>query len=198
MYTKSTAGDETILDVSPPPSRFPWILVVVIFGCFGGCVPFVAGGAAESIAGRFVGYLVTIAAFPAVFWYLPNLYRRKYLDMHRRQTRIAISRRGVTFEDELMPAADIHRVMVKNHLIKEFETDHLVAGSLGERMAAGAQNSGNIARRALSVSCYRVDVEVRGAPRTVAGGLLEPEASAIALEIGKALRGVSGVVVSSA
>lgn len=80
-------------------------------------------------------------------------------------------------------------MIVRNHILKSAENIIVVA-------TPGAQSGGqqnvvagmNWAISKLGPISYRVDVEARGVPTTLAGGLTEPTASAIMTDVNKCLQ----------
>lgn len=193
MYSRAEKPEGVTFEVEPSRSHWPWQAALALFLAGGACLPPLAGSCASSCVhgGDSLATVLTLAFAVALFWCLPTWYRRSILDKHRERTSFSVSPAGVTLCGQLFPVADIHRITVRNHLIRDWESDMVVVGgSFGEQMTAGSVNMGNALRRSFSKNCFRVDVEARGIPHTVAGGLLESEAFAVASEVSKALRGV--------
>ncbi len=98
------------------------------------------------------------------------------------------SKTGIEVGGASIPKDAIHRVIVRNHVLKAAEGVIVVANpnpnSGQQNMVAGM----NWAISKLGPISYRVDVEARGVPTTLAGGLTEPTASAIMTDVNKCLQ----------
>jgi hypothetical protein len=122
-------------------------------------------------------------------------YGAMYLLMHSKQAtlyrtpaKFRVSPKGVDVGGTTIAKDAIHRVIVRNHVLKAAEGIIVVANP---NQNSGQQNtvSGmNWALSKLGPISYRVDVEARGVPTTLAGGLTEPVASAIMSDVSKVLQ----------
>ena len=122
-------------------------------------------------------------------------YGAMYLLMHSKQAtlyrtpaKFRVSPKGVDVGGTTIAKDTIHREIVRNHVLKSAEGIIVVANP---NQNSGQQNtvSGmNWAISKLGPISYRVDVEARGVPTTLAGGLTEPVASAIMSDVSKVLQ----------
>jgi malonyl CoA-acyl carrier protein transacylase len=87
-----------------------------------------------------------------------------------------------------IPKDAIHRIIIRNH-VREAAGDVIMVAN--PNVNSGQQNvvaGMNWAVSKLGPISYRVDAEARGVPTTLAGGLTEPTASAIMMDVNKALQ----------
>jgi hypothetical protein len=178
MYTKNQSGEDTVFDVSPTLSKVP----LLILGW--SAIPC-------AIVSVFFGYIswflfwVVFAASNAGCIYL---YRRFILDKYRAPKHFAVSQRAVTVNDIVLPVADVHRLVARNHMFADVEKSGALVYESGTTAAGGFA-----LRTHYSKNCWRVDVEARGTPHTLAGGLTEPEAFAIMEDMKRAMGQSGGV-----
>jgi hypothetical protein len=121
--------------------------------------------------------------------------RAMYLLMHSKQAtqyrvpaRFRVSKTGIELNGNSIPKDAIHRIIVRNHVLKAASEVIVVANP---NVNSGQQNvvaGMNWAISKLGPISYRVDAEARGVPTTLAGGLTEPTASAIMMDVNKALQ----------
>src|SRR3984957_14191881 len=122
-------------------------------------------------------------------------YGAMYLLMHSKQATqyrtpatFRVSKTGIEVGGTTIPKEAIHRVIVRNHVLKAAGDVIVVANP---NPNSGQQNVGagmNWAVSKLGPISYRVDAEARGVPTTLAGGLTEPTASAIMMDVNKTLQ----------
>jgi len=144
------------------------------------------------------GTLLVLIAFASGFIYglvaVGFCYGAMYLLMHSKQAtlyrtpaKFRASNTGIEVGGTTIPKDAIHRVVVRNHVLKSAENLVVVANPNSN---SGQQNivaGMNWAISKLGPISYRVDVEARGVPTTLAGGLTEPTASAIMSDVNKLL-----------
>src|ERR1700722_1094147 len=122
-------------------------------------------------------------------------YGAMYLLMHSKQATqyrtpatFRVSPTGIEIGGTKIPKDAIHRVIVRNHVLKAAGDVIIVANpnpnSGQQNVVAGM----NWAVSKLGPISYRVDAEARGVPTTLAGGLTEPTASAIMMDVNKTLQ----------
>jgi hypothetical protein len=122
-------------------------------------------------------------------------YGAMYLLMHSKQAtqyrtpaKIRVSKSGIEVAGTTIPKDAIHRVIVRNHVLKAAGDVIIVADP---HPNSGQQNTVagmNWAVSKLGPISYRVDAEARGVPTTLAGGLTEPTAAAIMTDVNKVLQ----------
>jgi hypothetical protein len=131
-------------------------------------------------------YGVIAAGFCYGAMYL--LTHSKQATQYRSPAKFRVSPTGVDVGGTTIPKDAIHRVIVRNHVLKAAEGIIVVASP---NVNSGQQNTMagmNWAISKLGPISYRVDVEARGVPTTLAGGLTEPTASAIMSDVSKVLQ----------
>jgi hypothetical protein len=131
-------------------------------------------------------YGVIAAGFIYGAMYL--LTHSKQATQYRSPAKFRVSPTGVDVGGTTIPKGAIHRVIVRNHVLKAAEGLIVVASPHAN---SGQQNTVagmNWAISKLGPISYRVDVEARGVPTTLAGGLTEPTAFAIMSDVSKVLQ----------
>jgi hypothetical protein len=173
-YQTQQVGDAIEISTTPESVPQPWLLVAI------------------------PGTLLVLLAFSAGFIYgalaIGFVYGAMYLLTHSKQAtqyrtpaRFRVSKSGIEVGGTMIPKDAIHRVIVRNHVRKAAESVIVVAdphpNSGQQNVVAGM----NWALSKLGPISYRVDVEARGVPTTLAGGLTEPTANAIMMDVDKCL-----------
>ena len=173
-YDRKQIGDAT--EFSTTPEEVPWpIGMVAIPGALLVLIAF-----AESI-------LLGLVAAGFVYGAMYLLKHSKNATLHRTPANFKVSKAGVEVGGKTIPAAEIHRVIVGNHVFKSVENIIVVADP---NINSGQNNTVtgmNWMLVKVGPIAYRVDVEARGVPTTLAGGLTEATASAIAMDVNKIL-----------
>ena len=174
-YDTQQAGDATEFSTTPETVPVPWALVIIP----GTLLILIA------LSMSFLGGLVA-AGFCYGAMYL--LMHSKQATQYRTPARFRASKTGIEVNGTNIPKDAIHRVIVRNHVLKAAENIIVVAdphhNSGQQNVVAGM----NWAISKLGPISYRVDAEARGVPTTLAGGLTEPTASAIMMEVNKLLQ----------
>jgi hypothetical protein len=174
-YDTQQVGDAIEISTTPEKVPAPWLLVAIP----GGLLVLIA------LSMSFVGAVIA-AGFVYGAMYL--LMHSKQATQYRTPARFRVSKTGIDVGGTTIPKDAIHRVIVRNHVTKAAESVIVVAdphpNSGQQNVVAGM----NWAVSKLGPISYRVDAEARGVPTTLAGGLTEPTASAIMMDVNKALQ----------
>jgi hypothetical protein len=174
-YDSQQVGDATEISTTPETVPAPWLLVAIP----GTLLVLIA------LSMSFFGGLIA-AGFVYGAMYL--LMHSKQATQYRVPARFRVSKTGIEVNGNSIPKDAIHRVIIRNHVLKAAGDVIVVAdphpNSGQQNVVAGM----NWAIQKLGPISYRVDVEARGVPTTLAGGLTEPTASAIMMDVNKALQ----------
>ena len=156
-----------------------------------------------------VPYPIAMLAIPAVLMVLIGfatgiiygllacgfVYGAAYLLMHSKQatqyrqpSTFRVSSTLVVAGGTSVPKDAIHRVIIRNHVLKSAEGLIVVANPNVNSGQSNTVAGMNWAISKLGPISYRVDVEARGVPTTLAGGLTEPVAAAILADVSKVLQ----------
>ena len=112
----------------------------------------------------------------------------KQARQYRAPAKFRVSKTGIDVSGTNIPKDAIHRVIVRNHVLKAAGDVIIVADP---HPNSGQQNTVagmNWAVQKLGPISSRVDAEARGVPTTLAGGLTEPTAFAIMADVNKTLQ----------
>jgi hypothetical protein len=168
-------GDATEISTTPEAVPYPWLLVAIP----GGLLVLI------SLSMSFFAGLVA-AAFCYGAMYL--LMHSKQATLYRTPARFRVSKTGIEVGGSSIAKEAIHRVIIRNHVLKAAGDVIVVADA---HPNSGQQNvvaGMNWAVSKLGPISYRVDAEARGVPTTLAGGLTEPAASAIMMDVNSVLQ----------
>jgi hypothetical protein len=174
-YDTQQMGDATEISTTPESVPAPWLLVAIP----GGLLVLIA------LASGFI-YGVLAAGFVYGAMYL--LMHSKQATLYRAPAKFRVSKSGVEVNGNTIPKDAIHRVIVRNH-VRQAAGDVIIVADAHPN--SGQQNvvaGMNWAVSKLGPISYRVDVEARGVPTTLAGGLTEPTAAAIMTDVNKTLQ----------
>jgi hypothetical protein len=174
-YETQQVGDATEISTTPEAVPYPWLLVAIP----GGLLILIA--LAESIVWGLVA-----AGFCYGAMYL--LMHSKQATLYRTPARFRVSKTGIKVGGSSIAKEAIHRVIIRNHVLKAAGDVIVVADA---HPNSGQQNvvaGMNWAVSKLGPISYRVDAEARGVPTTLAGGLTEPTASAIMMDVNRVLQ----------
>ena len=174
-YDAQQVGDSTEISTTPEKVPAPWLLIAIP----GGLLVLIA------LSMSFF-YGVIAAGFCYGAMYL--LMHSKQATQYRAPARFRVSKTGIDVAGTNIPKDAIHRVIVRNHVLKAAGDVIIVADP---HPNSGQQNTVagmNWAVQKLGPISYRVDAEARGVPTTLAGGLTEPTAFAIMADINKTLQ----------
>jgi hypothetical protein len=175
-YQTQQVGDATEFSTTPEEVPRPWVMVAI-------------PGALLVLIAFASGFIYGLIACAFIYGAMYLLMNSKQATQYRTPAKFRASKTGIEVGGTTIPKDAIHRVIVRNHVLKAAEGVIVVA-------APGAQGAGqqnmvagmNWAISKLGPISYRVDVEARGVPTTLAGGLTEPTASAIMTDVNKCLQ----------
>lgn len=170
-YKKTEQGQETIFETEPEkvPSQF-WRVFAAMF--------------LVVLLSLLVSWWMTLA-FVLLTWVLAWAIRNsKNSQAYRSATKFSVRKDGVTLNGQFLKTSDIHRVIIRNHLMADQEI-HVVA--TGGNIPAKAQIDGLAIRNQIATISYRVDIEAGGVAHTLAGGLNETVAYAIQSDVARIL-----------
>lgn len=174
-YESQQVGDATEISTAPEPVPPPWLLVAI------------PGGLLVLIA-LSMSFFYGLIAAGFVYGAMYLLMHSKQATQYRTPARFRVSKTGIEVGGTTIPKDAIHRVIIRNHVLKAAGDVIIVADP---HPSSGQQNTVagmNWAISKLGPISYRVDVEARGVPTTLAGGLTEPTASAIMTDVSKILQ----------
>jgi len=174
-YDSHQVGDG--LEISTTPEKVPAPIVLL-------AIP----GVLLILFGFAAGFIYGLLACGFIYGAAYLLMHSKQATQYRTPATFRVTKSGVEVNGTTIPKDAIHRVIVRNHVTKAAESVIVVANpnpnSGQQNVVAGM----NWALSKLGPISYRVDVEARGVPTTLAGGLTEPTASAIMMDINKTLQ----------
>jgi hypothetical protein len=174
-YQTQQAGDATDFSTTPEEVPRPWVMVAI-------------PGALLVLIAFASGFIYGLIACGFIYGAMYLLMNSKQATLYRTPAKFRVSKTGVEVGGTTIPKDAIHRVIVRNHVLKAAEGVIVVANpnpnSGQQNMVAGM----NWAISKLGPISYRVDVEARGVPTTLAAGLTEPTASAIMADVNKILQ----------
>ena len=174
-YDAQQVGDSTEISTTPEKVPAPWLLIAIP----GGLLVLIA------LSMSFF-YDVIAAGFCYGAMYL--LMHSKQATQYRAPARFRVSKTGIDVAGTNIPKDAIHRIIVRNHVLKAAGDVIIVADP---HPNSGQQNTVagmNWAVQKLGPISSRVDAEARGVPTTLAGGLTEPTAFAIMADVNKTLQ----------
>jgi hypothetical protein len=175
-YDSQQVGDASEISTTPEAVPQPWLLVAIP----GGLLILLALGAE--------GFIWGVVAAGFVYGAMYLLTHSKQATLYRTPARFRVSKTGIEVGAATIPKDTIHRIIVRNHVLKAAGDVIIVADA---NPNSGQQNvvaGMNWAISKLGPISYRVDVEARGVPTTLAGGLTEPTAFAIMADVSKVLQ----------
>jgi hypothetical protein len=174
-YESHQDGDATEFSTTPEPVPQPWLLVAI-------------PGVLLIIIAFASGFLYGLIAVGFIYGAMYLLTHSKQATQYRTPAKFRVSKTGIDVGAASIPKESIHRVIVRNHVLKAAGDVIIVAdphpNSGQQNVVAGM----NWAISKLGPISYRVDAEARGVPTTLAGGLTEPTASAIMSDVTKILQ----------
>jgi hypothetical protein len=183
-YESRQAGNATEFSTAPEKVPAPWLLVAI-------------PGVLLVLIAFASGFIYGVVACAFVYGAMYVLMHSKQATLYRTPSTFTVSPTGVNVDGASIPKESIHRVIVRNHVLKSAEGLVVVVPAPGQPGHASQQNvmaGMNWAMSKLGPISYRVDAEARGVPTTLAGGLTEPTASAIMADVSKILELPTGGV----
>jgi hypothetical protein len=174
-YDIQQIGDATEISTTPEAVPAPWLLIAI------------PGGLLVLLA-LSMGFFYGVVAAGFCYGAMYLLMHSKQATQYRSPAKIRVSKTGIEVAGTTIPRDAIHRVIVRNHVLKAAGDVIIVADP---HPNSGQQNTVagmNWAVSKLGPISYRVDAEARGVPTTLAGGLTEPTAAAIMTDVNKVLQ----------
>jgi hypothetical protein len=174
-YDAQKVGDATEISTTPEKVPAPWLLVAI-------------PGTLLVLIALSEGFIYGVIAAGFCYGAMYLLMHSKQATQYRAPSRFRVSQTGIEVAGNNIPKDAIHRVIVRNHVLKAAGDVIIVADP---HPNSGQQNTVagmNWAVSKLGPISYRVDAEARGVPTTLAGGLTEPTAFAIMADVNKVLQ----------
>lgn len=167
-YQKTEQGQETIFETEPEkvPSQF-WRVFAAMF-----LVVLLSLLVSWWLALAFVLLTWVVA------WWIRN---SKNSQAYRSAAKFSVRQDGITLNGQFLKASDIHRVIIRNHLM----VDQIFVVANSGNIGAKAQIDGLGIRNQIATISYRVDVEAGGVAHTLAGGLSLTVAYAIQSDVAR-------------
>jgi hypothetical protein len=134
------------------------------------------------------GILYGLVACGFVYGAAWLLMHSKQATLYRQPATFRVSPTAVAAGGTTLARDAIHRVLIRNHVLKSAEGLIIVADPHGNSGQSNTVSGMNWAISKLGPISYRIDVEARGVPTTLAGGLTEPVAAAILADVSKLLQ----------
>lgn len=175
-YTKSEQGQSTTFVTQPEAVPVPW------------------GVAALGVLPVVILLLISLTAafaFAAIFAAL--VWARMKVGPAARKLRLpstfSVSPEGVNIEGRLIRRKDIHRAIIRNHVLSGDNSSDVITlhQGIGAMHAAASGAAKAKFKGQLADISYRVDVEAGGVPHTLAGGLNESTAFAVLSDVSNIL-----------
>jgi hypothetical protein len=174
-YNTKNLGDST--EFSTLPGKVPYPIVLV-------AIP----GVLLVLIGFATGFIWGVLCAGFVYGAMYLLMHSKQATLYRTPAAFLVNKHGVEKSGALIPKETIHRVIMRNHVLDAASGIIVVPSTVNNSGQNNVVSGMNWAIKALGPISWRVDVEARGVPTTLAGGLTEPVASAILADVSKALQ----------
>lgn len=133
------------------------------------------------------GFIYGLIAVGFCYGAMYLLLHSRQATLHRTPATFRASATDIQVRGTTLAKDTIHRIVVRNHALKAAENVIVVANPTPNSSQQNVVAGMNGATSKLGPISYRVDVEARGVPTTLAGGLTEPTASAIMTDVNKRL-----------
>jgi hypothetical protein len=174
-YKTQQVGDATEFNTTPETVPYPITMlaipaVLLVFICFA------------------TGIIWGLVACGFVYGAAYLLMHSKQATQYRQPSTFRVSPTMVAVGGTTVPRDAIHRAIIRNHVLKSAEGLIVVANPHVNSGQSNTVAGMNWAISKLGPISYRVDVEARGVPTTLAGGLTEPVAAAILADVCKVLQ----------
>lgn len=174
-YESHQVGGATEFSTTPEAVPQPWALVAI-------------PGTLLALIAFASGFIYGVIAVGFCYGAMYLLTHSKQATLNRVPAKFRVSSSGIEVGGTTIPKDAIHRVLVRNHVLKSAENLIVVASPVQNSGQQNVVSGMNWAVSKLGPISYRVDIEARGVPTTLAGGLTEPTASAIVIDINKLLQ----------
>jgi hypothetical protein len=173
-YTKNQQGQVTVFQTLPEHAPIPFQMLWL------GIVP--------SIWFAFIGWQMVVGTFVlfGTFAWLQSILpsARRY----RKPSKFTVSPDEVTVDGKQIARRDIHRVILRNHVLSDYVPVVVVSSphNVIDQTDSGAK-IGALHKSKLGAVSYRVDVEAGGVATTLAGGLNETTAFGVLSDVSSVL-----------
>jgi hypothetical protein len=174
-YNTKTVGDSTEFTTLPGKVPYPIVLVAI-------------PGFLLVLIALSISFLWGIVAAGFVYGAMHLLMHSKQATLHRAPATFRVSRTGIEKAGLVVSKENIHRVIMRNHVLDAASGIIVVPSTINNAGQNNAVAGMNWAIKVLGPISWRIDVEARGVPTTLAGGLTEPVASAILADVTKSLQ----------
>ena len=174
-YDAVQKGDVT--EFSTTPEKVPLPLGMI-------AIP----GVLLTIIGFSISWIMGLICVGFCYGAIYLLTHSKQATLHRQPSQFRVSKDSIQIGGTTIPKEAIHRVVVRNHLFKSAENIVIVPSLTPNSGQSNTVAGMNWALQKIGPVAYRGDVEARGTPTTLAGGLTEPAASAIASDVNRLLQ----------
>jgi len=174
-YKTQQVGDSTEFSTTPEEVPYPFVM-------------FAIPGVLLVLISFAAGFIYGILACGFIYGGMYLLMHSKQATQYRKPATFRVSATEVEAGGTIVPRDAIHRVLIRNHVLKAAEGLIVVADPHVNSGQSNTVAGMNWAISKLGPISYRVDVEARGVPTTLAGGLTEPVAAAILADVRKLLQ----------
>jgi hypothetical protein len=174
-YNSNTVGDSTEFTTTPGKVPYPIVLVAI-------------PGVLLVLIALSMGFLYGLVAAGFVYGAMYLLMHSKQATLYRAPAMFRVSQAGVEKGGVVIARENIHRVIMRNHVLDAAAGVIVVPSMVNNTGQSNAVAGMNWAIKVLGPISWRIDVEARGVPTTLAGGLTEPVASAILADVTKTLK----------
>ena len=174
-YNSKPVGDSTEFTTTPGNVPYPIVLVAI-------------PGVLLVLIALSMGFLYGLIAAGFVYGAMYLLMHSKQATLYRTPATFRVSRTGVENGGVAIATENIHRVIMRNHVLDAAAGVIVVPSMVNNTGQINAVAGMNWAVKVLGPISWRIDVEARGVPTTLAGGLTEPVASAILADVSKTLQ----------
>ena len=174
-YRTRHDGEKTVFDVTPAPCPKNKSALFIV-------VPLMFVIALMSLALGVLGIILFLLIASGV-WYLG--FRRDWRPAaHRGPSSFAVSPSGIEWNGRTFRKEDIHRLLIKNGMIRnELANAFIASGARG----TGAFAVGQQYRSKIATVTNSLDLETGGRAYTLAGGLSETTAFGLMTDVGRIL-----------
>ena len=174
-YNSKPIGDSTEFTTTPGKVPYPIVLVAI-------------PGVLLVLIAFSMGFLYGLIAAGFVYGAMYLLMHSKQATLYRTPATFRVSRAGVEKGGVVIATENIHRVIMRNHVLDAAAGVIVVPSLVNNTGQSNAVAGMNWAVKVLGPISWRIDVEARGVPTTLAGGLTEPVASAVLADVSKTLQ----------
>jgi hypothetical protein len=174
-YNTKPLGDSTEFSTLPDKVPYPIVLVAI-------------PGALLVLFGFAAGFIWGILCAGFVYGAMYLLMHSQQATRYRAPAVFRVDTKGVEKSGALIPKENIHRVIMRNHVLDAASGIIVVPSTVNNSGQSNTVAGMNWAIKVLGPISWRIDVEARGVPTTLAGGLTEPVASAILADVSKTLQ----------